>query len=200
GHDSRLHIGNDQHSKVAGHRYSQIQGDEHRSVNGARRSHIRQDDHLSIDGSRHSQIGAKELREAAMEIHLGAGQKIILEAGSELTLKAGGSVVKLDPSGVTIIGAQLKLNAGGGPGSGSGQQAEKPSLPAAADTGLSGYVSQPKAPEEVPQPLPMDVLQARANAFRMAAQQQAPLISQCQRQPDGSCPLPDCPCGRGAAQ
>jgi type VI secretion system secreted protein VgrG len=198
GHDSRQHIGNNEHSTVAGHDYSQIQGDEHRTVDGTSRSKIGQDEHQSIGGSRNTDIAAKELREAGMELSLASGQKIILDAGSELTLKAGGSLVKLDPSGVTIVGPVIKLNAGGAPGSGSSPQAEKPSLPAKADSGWSGFPTAAKAPEPEMQPLPMAVIAARANAFRMAAQQQAPLISQCQRQPDGSCPLTDCPCGRGA--
>ncbi len=139
--DRREWVGNDSHQQVLGNGYSQIQGDQHHSTHGSRRSQVQQDDHLSVDGSRHTHIGQSELLQAGQEIHLKAGQKLVLEAGTEVTLKAGGSFIKLDPSGVTISGAQLKLNSGGGPGSGSGASVEKPSLPADADTGLSGLVS-----------------------------------------------------------
>ncbi|MBA2781263.1 type VI secretion system tip protein VgrG, partial [Halomonas kenyensis] len=47
--------------------------------------------------------------------------------------KAGGSFLKLDPSGITIVGAQVKINSGGSPGSGSGQGAAAPELPRRAD-------------------------------------------------------------------
>jgi type VI secretion system secreted protein VgrG len=51
-----------------------------------------------------------------------------MDAGSALTLKAGGSFVKLDASGVTVVGAQVRVNSGGSAGSGSGA---KPMLPGA---------------------------------------------------------------------
>ncbi|WP_340163093.1 DUF6531 domain-containing protein, partial [Vreelandella olivaria] len=51
------------------------------------------------------------------------------EAGAEITLKAGGSFVKLDPSGITIVGPQVRINSGGRPGVGSGQAAATALLP-----------------------------------------------------------------------
>ncbi|MGL4204962.1 MAG: type VI secretion system tip protein VgrG, partial [Aeromonadaceae bacterium] len=63
------------------------------------------------------------------EVHIKAGNKIVLEAGSELTLKVGGSFVKVDPSGVTLVGPIIKMNSGGSPGSGSGWAGQAPSLP-----------------------------------------------------------------------
>ncbi|EPC01413.1 hypothetical protein L861_05080 [Litchfieldella anticariensis FP35 = DSM 16096] len=54
---------------------------------------------------------------------------MVLEAGSELTLNAGGSFLKLDGSGVTIVGPTVRMNAGGSPGRGSGQAVESPLLP-----------------------------------------------------------------------
>ncbi|TBW44111.1 hypothetical protein EZI54_23870, partial [Marinobacter halodurans] len=41
-----------------------------------------------------------------------------------------GSFLKLDASGVTLAGPSVKLNSGGAPGSGSGQSAELPEVPA----------------------------------------------------------------------
>ncbi|MCC5882022.1 MAG: hypothetical protein JJU25_05230, partial [Halomonas sp.] len=55
----------------------------------------------------------------------------VIDAGAEITLKAGGSFLKLDPSGITIVGAQVKINSGGSPGSGSGQAAAAALLPGA---------------------------------------------------------------------
>ena len=67
--------------------------------------------------------------ETGNEIHLKAGQKVVLDAGSELTIKAGGSFVKLDGSGVTMLGPQLKLNQGGSAGSGKGVAPKPPKPP-----------------------------------------------------------------------
>ncbi|MDX5432752.1 MAG: hypothetical protein LPK20_04190, partial [Halomonas sp.] len=44
----------------------------------------------------------------------------------------GGSFLKLDPSGITIVGAQVKINSGGSPGAGSGQGAAAALLPGGA--------------------------------------------------------------------
>ena len=71
------------------------------------------------------------LVEAGQEVHIKAGNKIVLEAGSELTLKVGGSFVKVDPSGVTLVGPTIKMNSGGSPGSGSGWAGQMPGLPGA---------------------------------------------------------------------
>ena len=58
--------------------------------------------------------------------------QVVIEAGAEITLKAGGSFVKLDPSGVTIVGSQVKINSGGSPGRGQGQAVVLPRLPGEA--------------------------------------------------------------------
>ena len=55
--------------------------------------------------------------------------KIVIEAGAEVTLKAGGSFVKVDPSGVTVSGPLVRMNSGGGPGSGRGVGAQIPAVP-----------------------------------------------------------------------
>ena len=67
--------------------------------------------------------------------------KIVMEAGSELTIKAGGSFIKLDASGITLVGPGIKMNSGGSPGNGSGWAGKMPTLP--------GGVANPAAPEAV---------------------------------------------------
>ncbi|RLK46200.1 hypothetical protein DFR31_2751, partial [Alkalispirillum mobile] len=63
------------------------------------------------------------------EIHQVAGMNLVLEAGAEITLQAGGSFIKIDPAGITLSGAAIRMNSGGSPGSGSGQQASPPERP-----------------------------------------------------------------------
>ena len=53
----------------------------------------------------------------------------MLEAGAEITLKGGSSFVKVDPSGIKLVGPAIKLNAGGGAGSGSGWAGQVPVIP-----------------------------------------------------------------------
>ena len=58
------------------------------------------------------------------EIHYYAGNKVVLDAGMELTAKGGGSFLKLDPGGVTLSGATIKINSGGAAGTPSKPPAE----------------------------------------------------------------------------
>ncbi|HED2829262.1 DUF2235 domain-containing protein [Enterobacter kobei] len=56
----------------------------------------------------------------------------------ELTAKAGESFVKLDAGGVTISGAEVKVNSGGAPGVGTGIQILTPLVPGAAVAATAG--------------------------------------------------------------
>ncbi|MCE8023861.1 type VI secretion system Vgr family protein [Billgrantia aerodenitrificans] len=131
--DRTEEIGNDSFLTVHHDRIGEIHADDHLTVHGSRHTQIDGDDHLIVDASRHEKYGRAQLVEAGQEIHHKAGMKVVIEAGAEITLKAGGSFIKLDPSGVTIVGSQVKINSGGSPGSGSGQAAQAPALPREAE-------------------------------------------------------------------
>jgi type VI secretion system secreted protein VgrG len=127
--DRTEEIRRDSHLKVHNDRISEIDNDDHHTVHNNRHTQVDGNDHLMIDGTRHEKIGQAHLMEAGQEVHHKAGMKVVIEAGAEITLKAGGSFLKIDPSGVTIVGPQVKINSGGSPGSGSGQAAQGPRLP-----------------------------------------------------------------------
>ncbi|MDR5868713.1 type VI secretion system Vgr family protein [Halomonas koreensis] len=127
--DRTEEIRRDSHLTVKRDRIEELDRDDHRTVHGERRTRIDGDDHLSVGQTRHEKIGRAQLVEAGSEVHHKAGMKVVIEAGAEITLKAGGSFVKLDPSGVTIVGPSVKINSGGSPGSGTGQSAQAPILP-----------------------------------------------------------------------
>ena len=67
-----------------------------------------------------------------------AGDKVVIDAGMELTAKGGGSFLKLDPSGVTLSGPNIRINAGGAAGRGSGLGILLPAIPALADMARNG--------------------------------------------------------------
>ncbi|TNI70628.1 hypothetical protein CF109_18635, partial [Aeromonas veronii] len=77
----------------------------------------------------HQKLGQSLLVDAGEEVHIKVGDKLVLEAGSEITLKGGGSFVKVDPSGIKLVGPAIKLNAGGSPGAGSGWAGQAPVTP-----------------------------------------------------------------------
>ncbi|QOR39130.1 type VI secretion system tip protein VgrG [Billgrantia diversa] len=130
--DRTEEIGNDSFLSVHHDRIGEIDGDEHHTVRGNRHEQTDGNQHLTVQGTLHVKAGQAWLSESGRELHIKAGHKVVLEAGSELTLNAGGSFLKLDASGVTLVGPTVKVNAGGSPGSGTGQATEVPLLPGRA--------------------------------------------------------------------
>jgi type VI secretion system secreted protein VgrG len=124
--DWKEHILHDQHRTIDNFSYSTVKGEDHQTVHKDRKVELLSDDHLTVKGNSHRKINEKWLVRTGAETHLKSDIKTVLEAGTELTIKAGGSFIKIDPSGVTINGAKIKLNSGGSPGSGSGA---RPLLP-----------------------------------------------------------------------
>lgn len=127
--DRTQEIFNDDHLTVHDSRFQEIKTDHHKTVQGSRFDTTKGDAHQQVEGSQHSKVENKSLTDIGNELHLSSGQKIVFEAGAEITLKAGGSFVKVDPSGVTLSGAGVKINSGGSPGSGSGYAGEIAQLP-----------------------------------------------------------------------
>ena len=62
-----------------------------------------------------------------------AANKIVLDATSELTLNVGGNFIKIDASGVTIVGLPVKINSGGAAGTGTLVVVDIPEPPEAAE-------------------------------------------------------------------
>ena len=122
-------IKNDSHLTVENNRFSQIKGDDHCTVGGDKRESIGGDCSQSIGGTFHQKSARTIASEAGTRVHHKAGAKVVLDAGAEITISAGGSFIKLDPSGVTLSGPGIKINSGGGPGSGGGQSVADPALP-----------------------------------------------------------------------
>ena len=154
-HDQRIRIGHERHDTVEANTYSEFKAEEHRTTHGDRKVETRIDDHLTVANNQHIKVGTGQFIDAGQEIHLKAGQKLVVEAGMEITLKAGGSFIKLDPGGVTLVGAMVKVNAGGSPGNGSGIGIKAPLQPNAADADKTGKEMEEaliNAPLERPEP------------------------------------------------
>ena len=157
-HDQKIRVGNERHDTVEKNTYTELKAEEHRTTHADRKVEVRTDDHLTVALNQHVKLGTAQLTSAGREIHLKAGEKIVIEAGMELTVKAGGSFIKLDPSGITMIGPTVKVNAGGSAGSGSGIGIKPPVLPGAADKDKAGSlmeqalvntVTEPKRPKRM---------------------------------------------------
>ncbi|OPD98768.1 type IV secretion protein Rhs, partial [Pseudomonas aeruginosa] len=120
--------------------YTELKAEEHRTTHAERKVEVRASDHLTVANDQHLKIASGQFVEAGQEIHLSSGLKVVLEAGAELTLKGGGSFLKLDAGGVTLSGANVRVNSGGSPGSGSGAAPLLPVPPLGADAAKAGQV------------------------------------------------------------
>ncbi|CEA01767.1 Rhs element Vgr protein [Pseudomonas saudimassiliensis] len=171
-HDQHIRVGHERHDRVEANSYTEFLAEEHRTTHADRKTELKADDHLTIAGNQHVKLGVAHLLAAGREIHLKAGQKMVIEAGMEITLKAGGSFIKIDPSGITLVGPQVRINSGGSPGTGSGSAPILPGAVRAADTDLAG---------EVLAPLPRTLNESGITPL-------------CGKQAGGACSRGDCPC------
>ena len=141
-HDQKIRIGHERHDTVEANSYRESKAEEHRTTHLDRKSEIRANDHLSVGNTQHVKIGTGQFVEVGNEIHYHAGSKVVIEAGMELTATGGGSFLKLDPSGVTLSGASIKINSGGSAGKGTGLKILRPVIPWAADADSAGEKPQ----------------------------------------------------------
>ncbi|KHS79133.1 type VI secretion system tip protein TssI/VgrG [Pectobacterium carotovorum] len=139
------HIKHDAHTEIDNERVIRVKANDHLTVENEKRDHVKGGLSLTVDASMHQKLGQALLVEAGEEVHVKAGAKVVLEAGAELTLKVGGSFVKIDPSGVTLVGPGIKMNSGGSPGCGSGWAGQLPSLP-----GTVEVIALPQLPKIPP--------------------------------------------------
>ena len=137
-HDQKIRIGFERHDTVEANSYSEFKAEEHRTTHADRKSEVKANDHLTVGNNQHIKIGTGQFINAGQEIHLSSGQKVVLEAGSELTFKAAASFIKLDASGITMVGPIIKFNSGGAPGNGSGAAPLLPGKVKPADADKAG--------------------------------------------------------------
>ncbi|WP_454835044.1 type VI secretion system Vgr family protein [Pseudomonas lini] len=137
-HDQKIRVGNERHDTVEANVFSEFKVEEHRVTHLDRKTEARADDHLTVGVTQHVKVGTAQFVEAGQEIHYHAGEKVVVEGGMELTAKAGGSFVKIDAGGVTISGAEVRVNSGGGPGSGTGIGILAPLIPGLAAADIAG--------------------------------------------------------------
>ena len=128
-------IRNDSHLTVENNRFSHTKANEHCTVDGEKRKSVGGDCSQNIGGTFHQKSGKGTLSEAGTEVHHKAGAKVVLDAGAELTISAGGSLLKLDPSGVTLAGPGVGINSGGSPGGGTGTFPQNTQFPQILEKG-----------------------------------------------------------------
>ncbi|MCJ8170466.1 type VI secretion system Vgr family protein [Atopomonas sediminilitoris] len=154
-HDQKIRIGHERHDTVEANSHTEIRGEEHRTTVQPRKTEVKACDHLTVGNNQHIKIGSGQFIKAGQEIHLSSGHKVVLEAGSELTFKAAGSFIKLDASGITLVGPLIKINSGGSPGKGSGAKPLLPGKVQAADADKAGELLLPTLRQALLQKKPL---------------------------------------------
>ncbi|MDH0625979.1 type VI secretion system tip protein VgrG, partial [Pseudomonas chengduensis] len=162
--NQKIRVGNERHDTVEANTHTELRAEEHRTTDLDRKVEVRANDHLTVAVTQHNRIGTGQFIEAGNEIHYNAGSKVVIDAGMELTAAGGGSFLKLDPSGVTLSGATIKMNSGGGPGAGAGAKPILPGQVLPADADKAGNL----------------LIQAQKQALQRAASQAQPFCAICQ--------------------
>ncbi len=127
--DQTLCVHNDKHLTIDNNHFTHIKHNHHSTIDGEYRKKVAGDETRIIGNSHHQKSGDLYVLQAGNEVHLKGGAKIVIEAGAEITFKVGGNFVKVDPSGVSIVGPMINLNSGGSAGTGSGFKGAQAELP-----------------------------------------------------------------------
>jgi type VI secretion system secreted protein VgrG len=168
--DRKKRVTGKEGERIEGRQRIRVGKDHHIRVEGTKRERISSDSHLVVSGSANEKVdGTRSLRttslqvkvkdshglEADQEIHLKAGTKGIAEGDDGLTFKSAGGFIRIDSVGVTIKGQQVKINAGGSAGSGSGVRAEEPEDPKEVTVEEPKPPPEPEVPREEPKTRPV---------------------------------------------
>jgi type VI secretion system secreted protein VgrG len=134
--------GGSNHLIVGGDQCEQIGGDYHRKVNGDRNEKVDGTLSWGIGGDGQMKVGNNFALDAWTEIHLKSGCNLVIES-TLITLKAGGSFITISPSCVDIVAPLVRINSGGGAGSGAGASPASPKAPKEADRAEAGDKAGP---------------------------------------------------------
>ncbi len=107
GGDCHRSINNNLNQRYDQDLYSNVATDYIRSVG--------LDYHHRVDGCLNYIRGGSDFRSIGGDLSLTAGCEIVAETSIEITLKVGSSLLKIDPSGITILGPTVSFNSGGAP-------------------------------------------------------------------------------------
>ena len=135
--DRRDEIVHNKHLDVKNDRFSRIHKDDHLTVDGESRTLIKKDQTAITEQTMHIKCGDSYLQTVGDELHIKSGKKMVVEAGTEITLKVGGNFIKIDPSGIRIVGKKTQINSGGSAGNGSGYKGRVALLPGEVEQAIT---------------------------------------------------------------
>jgi type VI secretion system secreted protein VgrG len=132
---------------VGNNRHTHVKANDDLTIDGEKKEQTAANHSFIVNGTLHLSAGTAWLTDSGTELHIKAGQKAVIEAGAEITLMAGGALAKIDPAGVHLMGASIRLNSGGAPGVGGGVKAQAADMPGLVEK--AGTITAP--PEDLPE-------------------------------------------------
>ena len=106
-------------------KHSEIKLDLIERVNGAK--------HLRVEGDAKEYVRGRKTTFVDMQYQIMADEVLLIESNTSLTLACAGNFIKLDKSGVTIVGNTVKINSGGTAVTPNPDNIDNPEAPRAAD-------------------------------------------------------------------
>ncbi|MFT5731499.1 MAG: type VI secretion system secreted protein VgrG [Planctomycetota bacterium] len=141
--DRKVKIGGGDQLTVIGDQNAAVDGDQSLKIKGSQMISAGADIHREAAQNVNEKAGMDYAAEGGMNVHIKGGMNVVIEAGMQLTLKAGAGFITIGPAGVDISGPMVKINSGGGAGSGGGCKPEAPAAAVAPDA-----PEDPQAPME----------------------------------------------------
>ncbi|MBX9655807.1 type VI secretion system tip protein VgrG [bacterium] len=144
----KLKIKGNHDFKVDGNSKTGITGDMSLKVGGNLTQSVTGNLSLSLTGDSKISVTGNNLTSTTGKHHF-SGQEVVIQGMTGITLMAGASFIKLDASGISLMGPMIKVNSGGAPGVAqpavampANDPAEAQEVePAAAEVGSSGTKS-----------------------------------------------------------
>ncbi len=136
--DMVQNVQNDQHLTVDQHRFALIKQNDHCEVTLDRNEKIGGKYSSEVTGDQGNKVGGNASMDVTGKLYLKSAQEVVIEGSMGLTLKVGGNFIKIDPSGVSIVGTLTKINSGGAAGSGQAVTLAAPEAPVDANTATPG--------------------------------------------------------------
>lgn len=126
--DETVTVGGDRQDLVKGDLSHEIRGNhkvlvgagQDLVVRSAKKELVGADSDLHVKGGRVVRVDGDDALIVGGEVHVKAGSAIVLE-GPDLTLQGPGGFIRIDATGVTIVGLVVNINSGGTPGVATGR-------------------------------------------------------------------------------
>jgi type VI secretion system secreted protein VgrG len=131
-------VDHNRHLTVKENKFELVKQKKHVEVKLDHNEKIGGDMSLEVAGAVSEDFGGNHSENTGGNLYLKAGQNTVIEAAMGLTLKVGSNFIKIDSSGIAIVGTMTKINSGGAAGSGTAGTVNTPEETIDADAAVPG--------------------------------------------------------------